>query len=115
MATRILLLFLAFGLAIGALSRASTPPKNSLLENPPQTAQTGEIVRLRPIPKHHFNREAPSACGEQKPLSLSESEMRCRFQSPGRYTLRAGICDERKTFCKIERLSLEVLPATPSR
>ena len=74
------------------------------VEVPVQTA-----VTLTPIPGHHFNLKAPHSCDRGELVSFSETQLQCRLKTVGSYRLRVGICDDAKTFCKLQSVDVKAV------
>lgn len=89
-----------------ASSLGAAPP--SLLGEHPEEFLLHEVLELRPVPKHHFESQAPQSCGGAPPLELSPRRFRCQLSEPGRVQVVASVCDDAKTFCRPERFFARV-------
>ena len=65
-----------------------------------------EMIDLRPIEGHHFNLEANNNCNKTKPVTLTEGFMQCQFEESGTYKINVYICDDKKSFCKFEKIDV---------
>ncbi len=86
----------------------------SLLQNVPELALLNEVIKLAPKEKHHFNLEAPQKCGALNWLIKNPSHLECQITKPGTHKIQVSICDDQKTFCKIEKFDLIVKGGNPS-
>lgn len=74
----------------------------------------GELVKLTPKEDHHINLKSPNKCGEGKTVEIVPDEMICRLSESGEQKITLGVCDDEKTFCKIEKHPIIVKGSAPS-
>ena len=65
-----------------------------------------EIVVINPVEGHVFNLEAPNSCSKGRIVSKSESKIECQTSLGGENTFEIYVCDEKKTYCKMEQHKL---------
>jgi len=92
-----------------ALEPNSAEPPKSLLVKKPKSIGLNEVLVLKPIAHHHFNLDAPHRCGSLPWHSKSPQRLTCKITKPGPHRIVVGICDAKKTFCKLERFELTTL------
>lgn len=99
-----------------APSVAPDPTKAALVEGPPSEVLLNEIYDFKPAkPGHHFNLAAPTSCGSTDPVSRSPMKIRCQFTVAGSQTAIVSVCDDKKSFCKVERFPVTVKGGEGSR
>lgn len=62
--------------------------------------QQNETIAFKPAPGHHFNLEAPQACGQGKWLERTALFQRCQLSQSGSQVFLFSVCDDAKTFCE---------------
>ena len=76
-------------------------------------ASWNQRLTVNPVLGHHFNLKSPNSCGQGIVDSVSESQIVCYMSVPGSQELEVFVCDDAKSFCKRELISLSVqYPAT---
>lgn len=101
----------AFGLFTISLlpaPNAQAKPHKDLLANPPLQGLVGKKLKYQPIAGHHINLQAPNRCGGERPVSLNARALECEFHMPGKYPIWVAVCDDKKTFCQIEKETVEI-------
>lgn len=88
-----------------------TQPGESLLKPLLNKYVINEMIDIRPIEGHHFNLKANNNCNLTKPQTLKAEFMQCQFAEPGKYKVNTYICDDKESFCKLEKI--DVLVSAP--
>lgn len=102
--------FIAFIATIGMVGckTEQNVPRSLLLEKPPVQVNLGTRLILKPSAGHHFNLEAPNSCGEGTLKKRTEGEIVCEMEKAGTQTVTVSLCDDARTFCKVEKHSIDV-------
>ena len=74
----------------------------------PSKVSWNQQLTVNPVTGHHFNLKSPNKCGQGVTESVSESQVVCRMTAPGSQELEVFVCDDAKSFCKRELVSLGV-------
>lgn len=85
-----------------------TAPGESLIKPMLNKYVVNETIDIRPIDGHHFNLKANNNCNLVKPLTLKPEFMQCQFDKAGQFKINAYVCDDKESFCKIEKLDILV-------
>ena len=86
----------------------ASPPKPSLIEPFPLKVLVNELFQLKPVAGHHFNLKAPHRCGSKAYIEATPRLLKCQFSDTGSYGVVASICDDKKTFCRTEKFTVQV-------
>lgn len=62
-----------------------------------------EMIKLKPSAGHHFNLEAPNQCGKMPWIKKTPTLLQCQLTEAGPLTITVSICDDKKSFCKVEK------------
>lgn len=79
-----------------------------LQPSPPQVL-LNEIIEFRAVAGHHFSAEAPQRCGSGVLIEKTVRAVTCQFQKSGATTATLNVCDDKKTYCKLNEVSIRVL------
>lgn len=121
--THLLWIFAATSLMVGGCSKKGDPtgaggapqasPQTLLEKAPPKTAVLNEVIRLTPSAGHHFNLQAPHRCAQFEWKEETAQALVCQLTAPGEWSLTVSICDDAKSFCKVEKHPVSVTGSSP--
>jgi len=81
----------------------------SLVAFYPNEVLRNEIVTFKPLKGHHFSAEAPQNCGTGSVAERTPREISCLFSQAGLTQANLNVCDDSKTFCRPQQLSVNVV------
>ena len=82
--------------------------KRILLNPSTENPLINESIGYTTIKNHHFNLEAPQDCGNDSSKKMTAKKVTCQFHSSGSRSVTLSICDDKKTFCKQQKINLNV-------
>ncbi|HAG91386.1 MAG TPA: hypothetical protein DCL41_05915 [Bdellovibrionales bacterium] len=68
-----------------------------------------EVVHFKPLEGYHFELAADQSCESANVVSKEKNEISCQFLKTGTSNLVFNICDDKKTRCKTNALTLTVV------
>ena len=93
----------------------NTLASSGLLKKVPKNVPVNTLLTLEPIAGHHFNLQARNSCGGFPLQSLTEQSFKCTPNKPGTLHLIAAVCDDAKSFCKLEIHDIQITDAKKKR
>ncbi len=86
-----------------------TLPQDSLVKPILVKYVVNETIDVRPIEGHHFNLKAHNNCDMQEPSVLKPEFLQCQFDEAGKKKINLFICDDKESFCKMEKLDVDIV------
>jgi hypothetical protein len=78
------------------------------LQDMPKEAFQYEVVDFKPLKGHHFELHATQSCTPAVMVSTEGEKISCQFNQLGPAKVVFSVCDDKKTFCRTNRLEIMV-------